>query len=88
MNSVLCRMGISEFHQPTISVQANLRMQVKSQGDGRSQNVQKTDVSPKLKEPSVSVHALVPAWGNLLHQVKSQRGGRSQNRRIMRGLPI
>jgi hypothetical protein len=82
MNSVLCRMGISEFHQSTISVQANLRMQVKSQRDGRSQNAHKTNMNQKLNEPSVSVQA------NLRKQVKPQRDGRSQNRRLMRGLPI
>jgi len=30
---------IPNFHQLVISAQANLRKQVKSQGDGRSQNI-------------------------------------------------
>lgn len=81
MNSVLCRMGNSEFHQATISVQANLRKQVKSQRDGRSQNTC-NNMSYAFIEPSVSVQA------NLLQQVKSQGDGRSQNHRLMRGLPI
>jgi len=38
MNLVLGRLGNSDIHQSSISVQANLRKQVKSQRDGRSQN--------------------------------------------------
>lgn len=38
--------------------------------------------------PTVSVQALVPAWGNLRKQVQTQRDGRSQHRRVARGLPV
>ena len=70
-----------KLNEPSVSVQANLLQQVKSQRDGRSQNTC-NDMNKKLNELSVSVQA------NLLQQVKPRSGGRSQNRRLMRGLPI
>jgi hypothetical protein len=38
MSLILCLVGYLDIHHPEISVQANLRRQVKSQRDGRSQN--------------------------------------------------
>jgi hypothetical protein len=81
MNIDLCNMEFSENYQAAISVQANLRMQVKPRSGGRSQNIY-NDKNQFLNESSVSVQA------NLLQQVKPRRDGRSQNRRLMRGLPI
>ena len=71
-----------EFNYSSVSVQANLLQQVKSQRDGRSQNAYNNDMKYEFNYSSVSVQA------NLLQQVKSQRDGRSQNRRVMKGLPI
>ena len=80
MRLVLCMIGNMKIHHPMISVQANLRMQVKPRSGGRSQNAQNNNMSYELHNSSVSVNA------NLLQQVKSRRDGRSQNRLMMRGL--
>ncbi len=61
------------FNESSVSVQANLLQQVKSQGDGRSQNVCARNMSLAMRELFVSVQA------NLLQQVKSQRDGCSPN---------
>ena len=46
MNSVLKVMRSTNIHHPAISVEANLRKQVKSQRDGRSQNRLADDARP------------------------------------------
>ena len=67
-----------------VSVEANLREQVKPCSGGRSQN-------PKLGEGTSGMsqvyQAPVSAKANLREQVKSHSGGRSQNRRLAKGLP-
>ena len=80
MRLVLCMVGNTKIHHPTISVQANLRTQVKPRSGGRNQNAFNNDMTHYSNNSSVSVKA------NLRMQVKSRRDGRSQNRQMMRGL--